>query len=132
MHIQYAKFVSLVLHDVHHNFPIFPFDSDNKIGNIPYHYFPSVSIQQLGGCLGYAVMHYEDQDSRRVCCVSCSDEVYSSFPDILTDAVEMGMAAWGGKTMTPAQALTLVQHLSPERDEEEPYIDGEGNEQTRT
>jgi hypothetical protein len=111
---QYLSFISLVLHDVHGGCPIFPFDPSSGLsGNHAYHYHPAVSILQLPNDLGYALSHYQDNDSRRISCLQCDDSVLSDSPDLLTDAVTQGFAAWGGRLLTSAQALTLARILQP-------------------
>lgn len=121
MKIQYAKFASLVLpFYAMGRIPIYPFDINNGISvgdeqcNVFYHYHPAVMPVQFQN-IGFSVVHYADNDSRILCCLSCDDEVYGMAPDILTDAVEMGMAAWGGKVMTADEALRLARYLQPSR-----------------
>ena len=120
MKIQYAKFTTLVLpFYAMGRIPIYPFDTSNGVSNddlhnVFYHYHPAVA-PVLFNNIGYAVSHYADNDSRFVCCLSCSDDVYGMSPDILIDAIEMGMAAWGGKVMTPEEALRMARYLQPGR-----------------
>ena len=131
MQVQYASFVSLVLHDVHGNSPIFPFDpSTGNNGNHGYHYHPDVTLKELEGELGFCVSHYQDNDSRRICCLQCSDETHTSKPNLLSDAVTQGFAAWGGKVLTPSEALSLAQELQPNRVEEWDEPDSENPEST--
>lgn len=131
---QYVSFISLVLHDVHANTPIFPFDpSTGMAGNHDYHYYPSIFILEQGDELGYCISHYSDNDSRRLCCLKTDSDTVTEFPDILSDAVTQGFAAWGGKLLTPAQALTLAQHLQPSRSFDfNSFVDGEIITQTKT
>ena len=115
MAVQYANYVSLVLHDVHGNCPVFPFDpSTGRKGNVDYHYHPSVTAFEMNN-LGFVVSHYQDEDSRRICCLTCDDAKLIESPNLLIDAVEQGMAAWGGRVMTPAEALALAKTLEPAR-----------------
>lgn len=133
MQYQYASFISLVLHDVHGGCPIFPFDpSTGNNGNHAYHYHPTVTVLEQAGLLGYAIMHYQDNDSRRVCCLQCEDAVLVDFPSLLTDAVTQGLAAWGGKVLTANEALTLVQYLQPTREETFEQLDEQGQPETIT
>jgi hypothetical protein len=117
MNIIYVKFVSLVLEKVNHGFPIMPFevhgmDSRNQLS---FHYKPSVDLVHFGGDLGICLGHYEDNDSRHLSALTCDDAHIIANPDILVEAVEMGFAAWGGKVLTPQQALVLANHLQPAR-----------------
>lgn len=120
MHYQYAKFVTLTL--PFYGFgriPIYPFDTSNGISSeeyhgVFYHYHPAVT-PVLFNNIGYAVSHYADNDSRFVCCLSCTDDVYGQSPDILVDAVEMGMSPFGAKLLTPEEALRLARYLNPSR-----------------
>lgn len=120
MKLQYAKFASLVLPFYGMGrIPSYPFDVSNGVStdelhNIFYHYHPTISIVQFPN-IGYAIPHFADNDSRWVCCLSCDDVTYGETPDLLTDAVEMGMAAWGGKLMIPEDALRLSRYLQPSR-----------------
>ena len=128
--IKYASFVSLVLHDVHGNCPVFPFDpSTGTVGNIGYHYSPSLAIKQLPDELGYVVSHYEDMDSRRICCFEVSDETHSECPDLLSDAITQGLAAFGGRVLEPIEARDLARHLQPARTVHYTEIDPETGEE---
>jgi hypothetical protein len=119
MTIQYCCFTSLVLHDVHGNCPIFPFDPmTGNSGNCAYHYHPSITIKELDGELGFQISHYQDNDSRRIATLECTDnDLLTEWPNLLVDAVEQGFAAWGGRTMSDADALALAQYLQPAREE---------------
>lgn len=115
---QYSDFISLVLHDVHNNCPIFPFDpSTGMNGNVGYHYSPDISIKEMPGELGFVISHYQDNDSRRICCLQADESVITNFPDILSDAVTQGLSAWGGRIRTAEQILVLAKQLQPAREE---------------
>ena len=130
MPIQYACFTSLVLHDVHGNCPIFPFDpSTGQVGYVGYHYSPSLTIKEIPDELGYAISHYEDQDSRRICCFEVSSQTATEKPDLLTDAVSQGLAAFGGKTLTPTEARDLARELQPARSFQWTEIDPDTGEE---
>ena len=118
MKIQYAKFISLVLDKRHGAIPIFPFSGDGGLkifSNIEFHYSPDVKVVEFGGNLGNVISHYRDEHSYNIVCFSCSDEFYENNPDILVDVVEMGLAPFGGKVLTPEQALEISKKLQPLR-----------------
>jgi hypothetical protein len=110
------KYVKFVIQDIGlPSGPIWPFDPSTGTGNnIGYHYAPDVVVHELHN-LGYAIMHYQDNDSRRVCCVECDEAVLVGKPNLLTDVVVEGFAPFGGAELTPQEALTLVQYLEPAR-----------------
>lgn len=132
MAIQYARFVSLVLGpQVLGGTPIWPFDPSTGSGvNMQFHYAPDGTIQLFGGELGYAIAHYQDEDSRIISAFVCTDEFLASAPDFLNDMVDQGLSAWGGVKMTPTEALALAQELQPARSIEIP--DPEDPESTIT
>ena len=117
MAIQYVKFVSLVLGpQILGGTPIWPFDPTNGSGvNMQFHYAPDGTIVLHEGELGYAITHYEDNDSRIVSAFTCSDEFLAENPNFLNDMVDQGLSAWGGIKMTKDEALTLVKYFQPER-----------------
>ena len=135
MQLQYAKFTSLILPFFGlGRIPSYPFDVNNGVSqdelhNVFYHFYPAVTVQQFTN-IGYAISHYADDDSRWVCCMTCSDDVLGQSPDILTDAVEMGMSAWGGKCMIPEDALRLARYLQPARQYTQVRMNPEGANQT--
>jgi hypothetical protein len=136
MHYQFAKFVTLILPFYGlGRMPIYPFDTSNGTSNtdlhsVFYHYHPAIQPVMIP-TIGYAISHYADNDSRFVCCLSCNDDVYGESPEILIDAVEMGMAAWGGKCMTVEEALRLAKYLQPARQFVQERPSPTGNTQVR-
>ena len=125
MSIQYVRWVLLEIGD--RAGPRWPFDpADGLKGSIGYHYSPDVSVVKLNN-LDYAIMHYQDQDSRRI---SCFQADLSEKPNLLTDTVLDGMAAFGGRVLTPQEALDLAKILQPAREETIP--DPQNPEQTLT
>lgn len=133
MAIQYARFVSLVLGpQILGGTPIWPFDPSTGSGvNMQFHYYPDGTIQLHEGELGYAIAHYQDDDSRIVCAFVCDDSFLTENPDFLTDMVDQGLGAWGGVAMTPSEALSLVQTLQPARSIEIPDPDNPGETITK-
>ena len=118
MLIQYAVFSSLVLYDLNGNIPIFPFDpATGRAGNLEYHYHPTVRVRELPGSLGFVISSYNDSDGRRLCCFETDQEDLSRNPDLLLDAVRMGLSSFGGRTLNHLEALDIAQKLQPEREE---------------
>lgn len=131
MRLQYAKFASLVLPGINASIPIFPFDmhhGSHGDTNVGYHFWPAVELLQIADC-GFQVSHYADMDSRRLCLFAVGDGQLSITPDILTDAVDMGLAAWGGKRITEQEALALAKALQPTRSVESKHIDPKTREE---
>ena len=125
------KYIEFVIQDLGYpGGPIWPFDPSTGQGNnLSYHYAPDVNANELHN-LGYVISHYQDNDSRRICCVETTEEIAAVKPNLLGDVVSQGFSLFGGSELTPADALTLARILEPARQVVIP--DPENPEQTIT
>ena len=113
MKIQYAKFISLILPNS--DYPIMPMDTAGVKKHLEYHYSPDVTIVNFKN-IGDIITPLNDDHSYNIMAFSCSDEFYLTNPDILNDCVNMGLSAWGGKCITPEEALSFAQKFQPSRE----------------
>ena len=111
MKIQYAFFISLFLPQLY-DAPILP-NSDLVKTHLKYHYSPDVEIVKFKN-LGDCISPMNDDHSYNIMAFSCSDELYSKNPNVLIDCVNMGLSAWGGKCVSPDEALEYAQQFQPE------------------